>query len=80
MKAIELLFELDDNDIGYYSPEEDDLSRLSLTNTRKPKFTLRHLNRLKKIRATRAAENLMKQDLLNVMYAVPDEGAEGGGL
>ena len=78
MKAKELLTELEDRDIGYYNPEEDDLSRASFGDTRKPKLTLRHLNRLKKIRATRKLENAKHQELLDVMYSVSDdEGGEG---
>lgn len=77
MKAKEFLIELEDRDIGYYDPAEDDLSRAFISDTRKPKLTLRHLNRLKKIRATRELENAKKQELLDVMYSVQDE--EGGG-
>lgn len=77
MKAHELLVEVDLSDLSYYSPEEDELSRFSFSDVRKPKLTLRHLNRLKKIRLTRKAENLKHQELLSVMYGVP-EGEEGG--
>ncbi len=80
MKARELLTEVEEQDIGYYDPKGDTLSRAYRTDSRKPKLTLRHLNRLKKIRATRALENQKKQGLLDVMYGVPDEAAEGGGL
>ena len=78
MKAKELLIELEDRDIGYYDPAEDDLSRAFVHDSHKPKLTLRHLNRLKKIRATRKLDNLKKQDLLDVMYSVPEEEAESG--
>lgn len=73
MNAKELLTELEDRDIGYYDPEQDDLSRAALSNKHKPILTLRQLNRLKKIRATRKLDREKEQDLLDVMYSVTDE-------
>lgn len=78
------LFELDQNDIstGYYDPNEDKINGRSLSDTRKPKITLRKINRLKKMRALRQLEKLKRQDLLSVMYGAPepDAGGMGGGL
>lgn len=77
MKAIEL-FEVEQRDIGRYDPEKDELSRFNLDQTRRPKITLRHLNRLKKIRATKKLEQLQKESLLQVMYGASTEEEEGG--
>lgn len=80
MKARELLNELEINDIGYYNPSDDDLTRADYSDTRKPKLTLRHLNRLKKIRATREVDLSKHQTLLGVMYAAAEEEGGGGGM
>jgi hypothetical protein len=74
------LLEFDANDIstGYYDPARDEVNRASLRDTRKPKLTLRDLNRLKKMRALQQLERLKREDLLAVMYAAPEEGGMGG--
>jgi len=73
------LFELEDNDVltGYYDPAEDELNIRHTTDTRKPLLTLRHINRLKKMRALKKLEDLKRQDLLGVLYA-PAEAPAGG--
>lgn len=45
----------------------------SIYDTRKPKLTLKHINRLKKIQSIRTLDSLKRQDLITVMYGVPDE-------
>ncbi len=76
------LFELDQNDVstGYYDPAKDENTKRKLGDTRKPTLTLRKINRLKKMRALNQLENLKRQDLLGVMYAVPEEDPNAGGL
>lgn len=78
------LFELADEDAqtAYYDPNADKINGRNLGDTRKPKLTLRALNRLKKMRAMRKLENLKRQDLLDIMYGQPDEqaGGMGGGM
>jgi hypothetical protein len=79
------LFEFDsedDLDAGYYTPSDDQFNILTIKNTRSPHLTLRHLNRLKKMRAAKELENLIRADTLELMYSVPDESAGGppGGL
>ena len=56
-----------------YEPENDSFTRQELGNTRKPKLTLRMINRLKKIRATKAVEMAKKDELLGVMYGIKPE-------
>lgn len=74
-----MINEVEEQDIGIYNPEEDKLSALNIEHNRKPKITLRHINRLKKIRATNKVEQLQKEELLSAMYgSKPEEGDEGG--
>lgn len=65
-------------EIGYTDPNQDKFSQRQIKDSRKPKITLAHLNRLKKMRAAKDLETLMKQDLLQLMYGAPQE--EGGGM
>lgn len=76
-----LLEFLDQNDYAtaYYDPTKDEVNRRVPNDTRKPRLFLRHLNRLKRIRALNKLENLKREDLLGVMYAVPEEPPMGGG-
>lgn len=67
MKAAEI-------DTTYYSPEDDRYAIQQLDDTRKPRLTLQHLNRLKKMRAARQLENLVRGDLLGMLYGTPEEG------
>jgi hypothetical protein len=78
MKATELL-EVAQDDIGRYDPTKDSTHTARL-NDRKPKLTLRHLNSLKKIRATKMLEIERKKDLLQVMYGAPPAEEQGGGM
>jgi hypothetical protein len=73
------IFEFDQQSIstGYYDPSRDELNKRNLSDTRKPVLTLAHLNRLKRMRALRKLEKLKRQDLMDVMYAAPEE-APGG--
>lgn len=77
MKLLELL-DTQAYQTAYYDPNEDEANAVHMNDTRKPKLTLKHLNRLKRLRALRKLENLKRQDLLVVMYAAPDENAGGG--
>jgi len=65
-------------EIGYTDPSQDKFNQRDSNNSRKPKITLAHLNRLKKMRAAKDLENLMRQDLFDIMYSAPSE--EGGGM
>lgn len=64
-------------DATYYSPENDRFAIQRIDDTRKPRITLLHLNRLKKMRAARDLENLVRRDILGLLYGAP---AEGGGM
>lgn len=62
---------------GYIDPNEDEFLKADPDDTRKPKLTLKMINKLKKIRATNDLENLKKESLLGVMYGIPEDD-EGG--
>lgn len=66
----------DENDTSNnrYDPEQDKISHLDLEDTRKPKLTLKMINRLKKIRSTKNLEMAKKQELLGIMYGAKPEG------
>lgn len=59
-----------------YSPEDDSISGIDIEDERKPKLTLKMLNRLKKIRSTNNLEMAKKQELLGIMYGLGGAGAD----
>jgi len=67
-------------EIGYTDPAQDKFTQRKMSDSRKPKITLAHLNRLKKMRAAKDLETLMRQDLMQLMYSAPTEEAGGMGL
>lgn len=70
MKKInEHLETLIENDAQIYNPETDKITRRTLDNTRKNVLTLRHLNTLKKVRATEAVGKVKRERLFGLMYA-----------
>jgi len=77
MRLLEFL-EQEDYQTAYYDPSQDEVNRRVPNDTRKrPRLFLRHLNRLKRIRALNKLEGLKREDLLSVMYGIPEE-PEGG--
>ena len=68
-----------DDTYGYYDPSEDELGQQHLEDLRKKKLTLRDINKLKKIRATRRLELLKRLDFLEIMYSIPDPNVGMGG-
>ena len=63
---------------GYYDASMDKLNRAEPSDTRKPRLTLRNLNKLKKMRAAQDLENAMREDTLEIIYGAPAEEAGGG--
>lgn len=78
MKLLEFM-DQQDYQTAYYDPAADEVNVRNINDTRKPALSLKHLNRLKKIRALRKLENLKRQDLLGLMYGIPDEPDMGAG-
>jgi len=71
------IFEINSSeDAAYYSPDQDNYNMQQLSDTRRPRITLRHLNQLKKMRSAKKLENLVRRDVLGLMYSAPE--AEGG--
>lgn len=68
-----------DHSDNRYDPSQDKINHLSIEDTRKPKLTLRMINRLKKIRSTKSLEMAKKQDLLGIMYGIGVGGEEEEG-
>lgn len=64
----------------YVDLGKDKLQQRSIRQTRKPKFTLRHLNKLKKMRAAEDLERMMRMDTLEIIYGTQEEAAGGMGL
>jgi hypothetical protein len=63
-----------------YEPKKDQLGQRTLSDTRKLKLTLMHINKLKKIRATSRLEQLQRQELISMMYSPPAEEEGSGGM
>ena len=71
----------DEFDAQYYDPSQDRFQQAKVSDTRKPRLTLKHLNKLKKMRAAQDLENHMRTDTLEIIYGAPEEeGAPLGGL
>lgn len=70
MRSSEFLFE-------FYSPEEDG-NNLKITNSRRPKLTLRHISKLRKIKEYKRMEEYSRKKFLPIMYSSSPES--GGGI
>jgi hypothetical protein len=63
---------------SYVDLSKDEFNKAQPSYTRKVRFTLRHLNKLKKMRAAEDLERMMRMDTLEIIYGTPDEEAGGG--
>ncbi len=59
----------------FYSPENDVWQRRDKGDTRKPKLTLEQLNKLRKVREIKRAEEIEHDKFVRVMYATPTQEA-----
>lgn len=59
----------------FYSPEDDAWQRRDNGDTRKPKMTLEQLNKLRKVRDIKRAEEIEHNKFVRVMYAAPTQEA-----
>jgi hypothetical protein len=75
MKITEVV---DPNNLSNYNVNDDKINTRSRDDTRKPKLTLRDVNKLKKIRALKKLAALKRQDVLELMYGSAAEGDDGG--
>ena len=67
-------------DMGYQDVGRDVQQQAHFHDTRKPRMTLKTLNRLKKMRTAQDLENHMRMDTLEIIYGAPEEEAQMGGL
>lgn len=67
----------DQLDATYYTPQDDQFGQAQLDDTRRPRITLKHLNKLKKMRAARDIENLVRRDTLQMLYGTGEEAPPG---
>lgn len=56
-----------------YTTGDDEETKLHLNDTRKPKLTLKTLNKLRKMRELRRFEKAQQQDFIEVIYGAPEE-------
>jgi len=61
----------------FYKPENDKFTQRKETDTRKGKLTLKELNKLRKIRDIKTAEQIEHNEFVRTMYSQPAQ--EGGG-
>lgn len=67
-------------DPGFRSNNDDMVMQRNIHDSRKPTITLINLNKLKKMRAAKDLENLMRADFLEIIYGGSGEETPGGGL
>jgi hypothetical protein len=67
-------------DPSFIDKDQDKVMQREKSNSRKPTITLYHLHKLKKMRAAKDLENLMRGDFLEIIYgAAGEEQTPGGG-
>jgi hypothetical protein len=59
----------------FYNPENDAWQRRNKGDTRKAKLTLEQLNKLRKVREIKRAEEIEHNKFVRVMYATPTQEA-----
>jgi len=65
-------------DPSYRNNNDDVIMQRRTSDSRKPTITLQHLNKLKKMRAAKDLEELMRGDFLEIIYGGTGEEAAGG--
>ena len=65
-------------EMGFQDVGKDIQQQAHFHDTRKPRMTLKNLNKLKKMRAAQDLENHMRMDTLEIIYGAPEEEAGGG--
>lgn len=63
-----------------YDMEDDQYMIQQMSDSRRPRLTLRHLNKLRTIKDMRRIEKQARAEFVKIMYAAPAGGDEGGGM
>lgn len=63
---------------SFRNDDEDIIQKRNKHDSRKPTITLANLHKLKKMRAAKDLENLMRGDFLEIIYGGSAEQAGGG--
>ena len=71
MLARELLVE-------FYDPADDELGQAHMDDTRRPRLTMLHIQKLRKSRDAEKYEKAQHQNFLPDMYSQPAEASSGG--
>jgi len=81
MKYVDILESDEDfnRDYGRYDASKDEVHKQDIHSTRKPLMTLKIVNRMKKMRATRKLEMCQQQDIMQLMYQQPSDGGGDSG-
>ena len=59
---------------GLYDPKQDHIQQASISDTTKPRLTLRNINNLKQLRRAKDLEKQTKSETLSKVYGGNDEG------
>jgi len=65
-------------DPSYRNVNNDKIMQRNVKDSRKPTITLKTLNKLKKMRAAKDLDELMRGDFLEIIYGGTDEQSQGG--
>jgi hypothetical protein len=65
------LNEVTDFQDGHYNPEADQFHKAEKTDTRRPRLSLEHLNKIRKMREIRKLETEQRKELYKTIYARP---------
>ena len=61
-----------------YDMEDDEYMKAQLSDTRRPRLTLRHLNKLRKLKDARVIQDQERSEFVKKMYGAPPAGDGGG--
>lgn len=64
--------------VEFYDPADDDLGKARMDDTRRPRLTMTHLQKLRKSRDAEKYEKAQHLDFLPDMYGAAPEAAAGG--
>lgn len=83
MSNNDLVKKIKDVELHRFNLDHDskgNLYYLTVDDSRKPSLSLKHLNKLRKIRAIKRLEAVERQRRLELMYGKNDENEGGGGM